>query len=34
MTLTAVSADSHVNEPPDLFVKRLPDGLRERGPLH
>ena len=32
MTLTAVSADSHVNEPPDLFVKRLPDGLRDRGP--
>ncbi len=32
MTLSAVSADSHVNEPPDLFVKRLPSSLRDRGP--
>ena len=29
---TAISADSHVNEPPDLFDKRLPARLRDRGP--
>jgi predicted TIM-barrel fold metal-dependent hydrolase len=27
-----ISADSHVNEAPDLFEKRLPPRLRERGP--
>lgn len=32
MELTAVSADSHVNEPPDLFTTRLPAALRDRAP--
>ena len=32
MTLTAVSADSHVNEPPEVSPSGLPDGLRDRGP--
>lgn len=32
MRLSAVSADSHVNEPPDLFERRLPARLRDRGP--
>ncbi|HVU73936.1 MAG TPA: amidohydrolase family protein [Mycobacteriales bacterium] len=32
MRLSAVSADSHVNEPPDLFVTRLPAHLRDRSP--
>ena len=27
-----VSADSHVNEPPDLWEKRLPASMRERAP--
>lgn len=27
-----VSADSHVNEPPDLWETRLPERLRDRGP--
>jgi hypothetical protein len=27
-----VSADSHVNEPPDLWETRLGVGLRDRGP--
>src|SRR5580658_1825627 len=27
-----ISADSHVVEPADLFVKGLPAGLRDRGP--
>jgi len=30
--LSAVSADSHVNEPPDLFEKRLAPSLRDRAP--
>jgi len=29
---TAISSDSHVNEPPDLFEKRLPAHFRDRGP--
>ena len=32
MELSAVSADSHVNEPPDLFTTRLPSLLRDRAP--
>lgn len=31
-TRTLVSADSHVNEAPDLFETRLPAAMRERGP--
>ncbi len=27
-----ISADSHVNEPPDLWTARVPAGLRERAP--
>ena len=27
-----ISADSHVNEPPDLWVKRVPAALRDRAP--
>ena len=27
-----ISADSHINEAPDLWEGRLPAGLRERGP--
>lgn len=27
-----ISADSHVNEPPEIFAERLPAGLRERAP--
>ena len=27
-----ISADSHVNEPPDLWTKRVPQALRERAP--
>ena len=27
-----VSADSHVSEPVDLFLERLPGGLKDRGP--
>lgn len=30
--LRLVSADSHVNEPPELFAERLPAGLRDRAP--
>jgi len=32
MTRTLISADSHVNEAPDLFETRLPAAMRERGP--
>lgn len=32
MELSAVSSDSHVNEPPDLFIPRMPKALRERAP--
>jgi predicted TIM-barrel fold metal-dependent hydrolase len=28
----AISADGHVNEPPDLWVKNLPERFRDRGP--
>ncbi len=27
-----VSADSHVAEPVDVFLERLPDRLKDRGP--
>src|SRR5438128_11099186 len=27
-----ISADSHVNEPPDLWVSRVPAALRDRAP--
>ena len=27
-----VSADSHVNEPPELFRERMPAKLRDRAP--
>jgi predicted TIM-barrel fold metal-dependent hydrolase len=32
MTYGLISADSHVNEAPDLFETRLPASLRDRGP--
>ena len=32
MELSAVSADSHVNEPPDLFITRVTATLRDRAP--
>ena len=32
MRYQAISADGHVNEPPDLFVKNLPPKFRDRGP--
>lgn len=32
MRLSAFSADSHVNEPPDLFTARLPARLADRAP--
>jgi predicted TIM-barrel fold metal-dependent hydrolase len=32
LRINALSADSHINEPPDLFVKRVPAHLRERAP--
>ena len=32
MDYRAISADGHVNEPPNLFVDRLPAKFRERGP--
>src|SRR3954454_752547 len=32
MTHTLISADSHVNEAPDLFETRLPAAMRDRGP--
>jgi predicted TIM-barrel fold metal-dependent hydrolase len=31
-TYRLISADSHVNEPPEMFGERLPQGLRERAP--
>ena len=31
-TYTAVSADGHVNEPPNLWIDRLPAKLKDRGP--
>jgi predicted TIM-barrel fold metal-dependent hydrolase len=30
--LPLISADSHISTPPDLFVERLPEHLRARGP--
>ena len=27
-----ISADTHVNEPPDLWTKRVPEALRSRAP--
>ena len=27
-----ISADSHINEPPDTFVERVPASLRDRAP--
>ena len=32
MEYRAISADGHVNEPPNLFVDRLPAKLKDRGP--
>ena len=32
MTYGLISADSHINEAPDLWETRLPKALRERGP--
>lgn len=32
MRYKAISADGHVNEPPELWVSNLPVGMRERGP--
>ena len=32
MPIRLVSSDSHVQEPPELWEKRLPADLRERGP--
>lgn len=32
MTYGLISADSHINEAPDLWEQRLPRGMRERGP--
>ncbi len=32
MEYRAISADGHVNEPPNLFVDRLPAKFKERGP--
>ena len=32
MEYRAISADGHVNEPPDLWTKRLPKKYKERGP--
>jgi predicted TIM-barrel fold metal-dependent hydrolase len=32
MKYTAISADGHVNEPPDLWTSRLPEKFKERGP--
>jgi len=31
-TARLISADSHVNEPPEMFRERLPRGLRDRAP--
>ena len=27
-----ISADSHVNEPPEMFAERVPASLRDRAP--
>lgn len=32
MEYKAISADGHVNEPPELWVENLPESMRERGP--
>ena len=32
MRYKTISADGHVNEPPNLWVENLPERLRERGP--
>jgi uncharacterized protein len=32
MRYRAISADGHVNEPPELWVKNLPEQFRDRGP--
>jgi predicted TIM-barrel fold metal-dependent hydrolase len=32
MQYNAISADGHVNEPPELWVKNLPEKMRDRGP--
>jgi len=32
MRYQAISADGHVNEPPELWVQNLPAAMRERGP--
>jgi uncharacterized protein len=32
MKYRAISADGHVNEPPNLWVENLPEKMRERGP--
>ena len=32
MEYKAISADGHVNEPPDLWVENLPEKFRDRGP--
>jgi predicted TIM-barrel fold metal-dependent hydrolase len=32
MQYKAISADGHINEPPDLWVKNLPEKYRDRGP--
>ena len=32
MHYKAISADGHVNEPPNLWVENLPPSMRERGP--
>ena len=31
-TLTIISADSHVQEPPELYEERLPEKFRHRAP--
>ena len=32
MQYRAISADGHINEPPELWVKNLPEKYRDRGP--
>src|SRR5262249_25500056 len=32
MQYKSISADGHINEPPDLWTKRLPASMKERGP--
>ncbi len=32
MQYKAISADGHINEPPNLWVENLPDKFKERGP--